>query len=591
MAQPMSDEDLYHLTGSWEAAAALRDQQAANQNNDAAVSSDAGIFAAPTAAKPPSASDALIQQILGQNTASKWTGEGFGSAEKNAADMANILSGIGITDIKDFGQITKTIPAHEEFVGGGEEGSYQIVPEQTVTTYGNKKTGQEVPNTYSERQSGNAWGGTFAGKGNTGYRVQFAPDGTPIFYTTGASSNDLVNLFADDPLLGAVAQAGAAYFGGPLGTATLNAAMGKDLGDIAKATALSYLGNQVSQGVTGLPGVSDTFGDVGSKVLGKAAGQVVASGGQIDPVQALVSGGIGAGTDAVLGQIPDFKTLNPAMQKLVAKAVSSTLAGGQGLTPQALVNTAFQTAMDTVKAGGALSDEEQAQILQNREAKRLAKIEDAVLNQPASDDGSTQGILDLINQMYPSAGVQGMSEGDLAKFLEANMGDIQGSADLETLLKGAGKPITDEGTVTVTGNREGGSDYVSPIGNRSVTKPDNPEELVITGQKDEPYVPSIRTKNIVSSIPDTIPTDIPLVPMPKIEDLLQVIAPTTATTPAVKTATPGTKTTQQTLADLGLGGIQQASSQDPYADIKLMEDLFGQDIAYKLQSLGGDKRK
>jgi len=105
-------------------------------------------------------------QILSQGTTDKWTGEGKGSAEANAADMANILAGIGITDISQFGQLP--------------DGSF-----------GNKLTGQPVPNTYSERQTGNAFGGTFAGKGNTGYRVEFDASGKPLFYTTGASSSDV----------------------------------------------------------------------------------------------------------------------------------------------------------------------------------------------------------------------------------------------------------------------------------------------------------------------------------------------------------------------------------------------------------------
>jgi len=138
-----------------------------------------------------SAVDTLVNQILGQNLTSKWSGEGFGSAASNAADMAKILNSIGITDITQFGEITKTIPAHQE-IQGGENGDIVVdVPEQIVKTYGNKLTGQEVPNTYSERQTGNAWGGTFTGSGNTGYRVQFDAQGNPYFYTTGASSNDL----------------------------------------------------------------------------------------------------------------------------------------------------------------------------------------------------------------------------------------------------------------------------------------------------------------------------------------------------------------------------------------------------------------
>ena len=38
------------------------------------------------------------------------------------------------------------------------------------------------------------------------------------------------------------------------------------------------------------------------------------------------------------------------------------------------------------------------------------------------------------------------------------------------------------------------------------------------------------------------------------------------------------------MASLGLG--REVPSQDPYANIKSMEDLFSGDIAYKLRALG-----
>ena len=547
--------------------------------------------------------DTLANQILGQNLTSKWSGEGFGSAEANAKDMANILTGIGIKDIKDFGKITKKVPV----ISTDENGvAYETGETQTVTTYGNIKTGQEVPNTYSERQTGNAFGGTFAGKGNTGYRVQFAPDGTPIFYTTGASSNDLVNLFADDPILGAIAQVGAAYFGGPAGTAALNAAMGKDLGDIAKSTVMSYLGNQALQGLTdtgidtnvfGETGanlatdIKDLFGKTGSELIGKTVGQFVANEGNVDIGSLLVNQGVGAATNAVLGQIPDFKTLDPIVQKLVAKTVSNTLSGNPGLTPAQLVSTALNEGLKASKGGGSLSAEEQAQVEANREIKRLNRIEDAVLNQPASDDGTTQGILDLIGEMYPAADIKGMSQSDLAKFLEANMDEIQGSADLETLFKGAGEKTADEGTVTVTGDRPTGlGDFMLPtsdIGDQG--------EIVITDKRDDAYVPSIRTKDIVSDIQDVItPEDLAtLFPDLKIEDILQTVisgGTKTVTPGGTKTVTP-TKTTTKKAEDLmaSLGLNAPMPSQDPYANIKLMEELFGGDMAYKLRALGAPK--
>lgn len=119
-------------------------------------------------------------------------------------------------------------------------------------------------------------------------------------------------------------------------------------------------------------------------------------------------------------------------------------------------------------------------------------------------------------------------------------------------------------------------------------------EMIITDDRPKINVPGIRTKDIKSDIPDFITPDQidKLFPDLNINDILQTVTPggTKVTTPT-KTTTPGTKTTQQTLANLGLGNMQQAPSQDPYADIKLMQELFGADIAYKLLSLGGDKRK
>jgi hypothetical protein len=186
------------------------------------------------ASNPEIAKAYLTQQILGQGTTDKWTGEGKGSAQANAADMANILAGIGITDINQFGQITKQVPVTYTDENGT---SYDTGQTQTVTTFGNKVTGQEVPNTYSERQTGNAFGGTFAGKGNTGYRVEFAPNGTPVFYTTGASSSDAGNWMPIVQL--ALAATGA---GGLLGNALL--------GTGASQIASSALGNAILGGAT-----------------------------------------------------------------------------------------------------------------------------------------------------------------------------------------------------------------------------------------------------------------------------------------------------------------------------------------------------
>jgi len=212
----------------------------------------------------------LTQQILAQGTASQWSGQGFGSAEANAKNMAEILAGIGITDIRQFGEIKQTVRGDPIYQSRGGDDDAVIVgygPDKVVTTYGNKVTGQQVPSTYGERQTGNAWGGTFAGKGNTGYRVQFAPDGTPVFYTSGASSNDLANILQDNKLLNFAANAAASYFGGPIGVAALQLAQGKDIEDAAKAAVISYVANEAGAYVR--PEVAQTFG-------GGTAGNVAA---------------------------------------------------------------------------------------------------------------------------------------------------------------------------------------------------------------------------------------------------------------------------------------------------------------------------
>jgi hypothetical protein len=66
-------------------------------------------------------------QILAQGTTSKWTGEGFGSADANAEAMAKNLVASGVTDINQVAMIDKKVDA-------------QVIPqyEQTVIGYDNE---------------------------------------------------------------------------------------------------------------------------------------------------------------------------------------------------------------------------------------------------------------------------------------------------------------------------------------------------------------------------------------------------------------------------------------------------------------------
>jgi len=224
----------------------------------------------------------LAQQILAQNTTSRWTG-GL-PPQKAAMYMADDLAKSGITDISQ--------------VGKGENG---IV---------NKATGEQVASGYGERTGGNLWSGSFEGKGNTGFGVQFDAKGNPVFYTQGASSNDLVNILGDNKILNAAAQLAAGYFGGPAGTAALNAAMGKDLGDIAKATLLSYAGGQAANSVAGIEGIQDVLGKTGTDIASKAAGSFVSNEGKFDLEKFLLSQGLTAGKNALTSSLDGFR-MNP----------------------------------------------------------------------------------------------------------------------------------------------------------------------------------------------------------------------------------------------------------------------------------------
>jgi len=254
----------------------------------------------------------IKKQILGQGLTGKWSGAGHGSAEANAEDMARILSSIGITDIKQFGKVPKYEPVVEmgklyngqpvRQIGDEETGVFDVtyvegkgwtpVPQgakletqygeqrengtdeqgniqyvsipvdqsnvsivngqpvvKTGETFGNKVTGQEVPNTYTERQTGNFFGGTYEGKGNTGYGVQFDDQGNPYFYTQGASSSDLGKIA---PLLTIASFVpGVAPFAQGL-NALIAAKQGNILGAVAGAAGLGSMA-----GISGMADVAN----------------------------------------------------------------------------------------------------------------------------------------------------------------------------------------------------------------------------------------------------------------------------------------------------------------------------------------------
>jgi len=376
----------------------------------------------------------LANQILAQGKTQYWGGEGYGSAEKNAYDMAVLLAGQGFTDINDLGKVTKYEPVQELYkTYNGQQvitqtdeegktvnyvrqptGEYQydyetgenrpvlktvFVPPDaklgsvygqydgydTVTpvdpskvtikdgkavvaageTFGNVKTGETI-NSYYDKASQNGpdiWGGTFAGEGSTAYGVKFDASGKPVFYSKyGGSSNDLVNLVADNPILGAVANYAAFQFGGPAGVAMLQAAMGKSVEDIAKSTLLAYVGGEIAGNVSGSTELINTVGTEAANVIGRSVGKFVSSEGKADILTSLAGGAIDVGIGQITDNIEGFSNLTKGEQDFTRSVISTTIKNGGDLSLTDLVDAALTAGTAATKAAktGTIADAIQA---------------------------------------------------------------------------------------------------------------------------------------------------------------------------------------------------------------------------------------
>lgn len=249
----------------------------------------------------------LAKQILAQGTSSQWTGQGYGSAEKNAYDMGVMLAGQGITDINQLGQGTKVIPASEQQVEGGDGFTTVVTPERTVSTFVNKATGQEINPYYDKAASigPNIWGGTFAGKDSTAYGVKFDAAGNPILYSQyGGDSSDLAQYA---PLIKmAVMAATAGGAGGALG--------GSLLGEGASQIATNALGNAIIGGTTsGILGGDPLKG----ALLGGAGG---ALGGYLQGANAAV---LGDASDIAMSMADSGASLSEIQNALTSQGFSA----------------------------------------------------------------------------------------------------------------------------------------------------------------------------------------------------------------------------------------------------------------------------
>jgi len=143
-------------------------------------------------------------------------------------------------------------------------------------------------------------------------------------------------------------------FAAPAVMAATGLAAGEDLDKVLTKAGLAYAGASVAGNVTS--GLSDVVGSTAAKTIGNVAGQEVASGGKLDPVQALISGGLSAGTGAVLGEIPGFGDLSKSAQAAVTSAVSRTLQNGE-VDPASAVRAAIAAGISTAQDTGPKSSD------------------------------------------------------------------------------------------------------------------------------------------------------------------------------------------------------------------------------------------
>jgi len=279
----------------------------------------------------------LASQILAQGTTGKW--EGGLPPETSARYMADDLAKSGITDISQVGQ--------------GKDG---II---------NKVTGEKLVSGYGERTKGNLWSGSYEGKGNTGFGVEFDDKGNPVFFTQGASSSTLKK-----DLLKLAAVGGAIYglggFEGLFGGAGAGAAAGaegltlgelglsaSDLGAVTNVADVvagaETAGGLLSNGLTAaeLAQLDLASGGVGGTLGATQIANAMATGATIPTVTSL-TGGSGLLTGTAAG--------------ITAESVAQKLAADKVLTDAALAKKIADTASTvtgTLKtAGGLLQTEE-----------------------------------------------------------------------------------------------------------------------------------------------------------------------------------------------------------------------------------------
>lgn len=187
-----------------------------------------------------------------------------------------------------------------------------------------------------ELLAGAAGAGTGAGTGALVSAGEAAAVGSTVGTGAAASSSLATQLGTSLGFSGSTATAvGNSIIQGGISEATG--------GDFVKGALGSYVGGQFAGNL------ANTLGATGANIAGRVAGAAVTGG---DPVQALISGGIGAAVPLITAQVPGFDAFGPATQKAINNTVASAIASGGDVSPDMLVRAGLTAAKDYVATAG-----------------------------------------------------------------------------------------------------------------------------------------------------------------------------------------------------------------------------------------------
>lgn len=243
-----------------------------------------------------SLNDFLYQQIAAQKMAGLGSWSGGLDPETSMRSMATDLERSGITSLGQLGwsdraeRLGWTSLAHQVWSGNIDDlGYWNPGIDENDPVYGrfvpgiiNKDTGKLLYSGYGERTRGNTWSGSYAGKGNTGFDINFDAEGNPVFGTHGASSVQSGDWMPAAFLLAAAGGVGAsALFGGAGAAGAAGAGSG------------AFLGEGVASGV----GAWDAAAGLGA--LGTEAGVGAGASAELFSNTGWLDMAGGAGMDAV----------------------------------------------------------------------------------------------------------------------------------------------------------------------------------------------------------------------------------------------------------------------------------------------------